>query len=338
MSIQEVSSAKRFDPRALFSLDLQASNGLTELTEFRVSAPFDNLVGVTEWSAVVATPLNLALSDSMWTSAMVLTGRNMAGDLQTAGWGHLEGVLNQAWCGMESNGVRVALRLGFVCDHESNAVSRCTVMIDIVDLAQQLKVPLTPQSLGESGRWPNPQSQGDNGGDAETLSVVKAMQSSLHDSATTREEMLAADHLQFWAEDFVWAGPGGIGITHGKEGFVDHHQLPFRTAFPDRVGGGVSSTTSAGPKFGHFVKFSEGGWAVTGGWPSVAATHKGDGWLGATASKRPITLRVFDFYEVVAGRISMNWVFIDIVDFLRQIDRLPESIKSYSGQQRGIQK
>ena len=54
MSVQEVSSAIHFDPRALFSSDLHASNGLTELTEFRVSAPFDDLVGVTEWSAVVA--------------------------------------------------------------------------------------------------------------------------------------------------------------------------------------------------------------------------------------------------------------------------------------------
>lgn len=338
MSTQEISSATRFDPRALFSPQIRALNGLTELTEFRVSAPFDDLVGVTEWSAVVATPLNLALSDSTWTSAMVLTGRNMAGDIQTAGWGHLEGVLNQAWCGMESNGDRVALRVGFVCDHELNAVSRCTVMIDVVDLAQQLNRQLTPQSLGEAGRWPNPQLQGDDGGGAEAMLVVKAMQSSLHDSATTREEMLGADHLQFWTEDFVWAGPGGIGIAHGKRGFVDHHQLPFRTAFPDRVGGGVSSNTSSSPKFGHFVKFSEGRWAVTGGWPSVTATHKGDGWLGTTASKCPITLRVFDFYEVVAGRISMNWVFIDIIDFLRQIDRLPEPIRSYSNQQKGIRK
>jgi hypothetical protein len=62
---------------------------------------------------------------------------------------------------------------------------------------------------------------------------------------------------------------------------------------------------------------------VTGGWPSVTATHGGDGWLGLPATGKRITLRVFDFYEVVAGRIAMNWVFIDLVDFLRQIGQLP---------------
>ncbi len=336
MSSQGVLNTSSFNPEALFDPQLPDSNGLSEATEFRVSAPFDVLNGVSKWAAVVASPLKIALSDSVWTTAMVLSGRNSAGEFQIAGWGHLSGVHDGDWCGMKSSGQNVALRVGFVCDYDDHAISRCTIMLDILDLAEQIGCPLTPRCLGTPGRWPNPELPSNDGDGIESLSVVIAMQSALHDTASTREEMLNADHLQFWTEDFVWAGPGGIGRTRGRDGFVDHHQLPFRVAFPDRVGGGVSSTTTSQPKFGHFVKFSAGGWAVTGGWPSVVATHEGDGWLGTIASQRPVTLRVFDFYEIVGGRISTNWVFIDVVDFLRQIDELPESIKVYTHQSKGL--
>ena len=32
----------------------------------------------------------------------------------------------------------------------------------------------------------------------------------------------------------MWYGPSGIGTARGLEGFVDHHQLPFRMTFRER--------------------------------------------------------------------------------------------------------
>jgi hypothetical protein len=214
-----------------------------------------------------------------------------------------------------------------VVDLDESRAVRCTVMLDVPDLAEQAGQRLVRRPLGDASRWPLPigeraNADVDDKQSAATLAVVKAMQSALHDSARTRSEMLAAPHLAYWHDDFVWAGPGGIGTTVGAAAFVDGHQLPFRASLPDRVGGGALPSSAAGA-VGHFVKFADGHFAVTGGWPSVTATHGGDGWLGLPATGKRITLRVFDFYEVVAGRIAMNWVFIDLVDFLRQIGQLP---------------
>lgn len=319
-------SCSSFDPTALFSLLPDSTCGLTEVTEFRVSAPFDDIVGAAKWNSEVVEPLHQAIVDAEWTSSMMLYGLSTEGQPQTAAWGHLEGVMTGPWCGLQPTGERVSVRVGFVVDHSGTIVSRCTVIIDVADLAIQVGQPLTRTALGNSGKWPEPHVPRTAGDGAETLSVVRAMQSALHDTATSREEMLTAEHLQYWAENFVWAGPGGIGTTRGKLGFVDDHQLSFRVAFPDRAGGGVLPSSGPSRGVGHFVKFAEGSWAVTGGWPSLFATHLGDGWLGLAASGSSITLRVFDFYEVQNGLITMNWVFIDVVDFLRQVNALPQRI------------
>ena len=300
-------------------------------TIFRVSAPFNDFAGVASWREFVAEPLLGAIDGADWSTAMELRSAPIDGSWQAASWGTLTGVFMNSWCGLHPSGSEVSVRIGAVVDLVGDAAIRCTVMIDVLDLAEQAGQDLTRRSLGKTGLWPLPraiESDDDGASDesATTLSVVKQMQSALHDSARTRDEMIAAAHLAYWHADFVWAGPGGIGSSTGAEGFVDFHQLSFRTAFPDRVGGGLLESADETNTTGHFVKFAEGRWAVTGGWPSVTATHSADGWLGESASGRRITLRVFDFYQVDEGKISMNWVFIDLLDFLAQIDRLPRQI------------
>jgi len=300
-------------------------------TVFRVSAPFNVCADVASWREFVAEPLLGAIDGAEWSTAMELRSAPIDGSWQAASWGTLSGVFMNSWCGLHPTGAEVSVRIGAIVDLVGAAAIRCTVMIDLLDLAEQSGQDLTRRSLGQSGVWPFPHATGSVTDispeeSAATLAVVKQMQSALHDSARTRDEMIAAAHLAYWHADFVWAGPGGIGSSTGAEGFVDLHQLSFRTAFPDRVGGGLLASAGATNTTGHFVKFAEGRWAVTGGWPSVTATHLGDGWLGQGASGRRITLRVFDFYQVERGKISMNWVFIDLLDFLAQIDRMPRQI------------
>ena len=315
----------------LFGSD-SSSTPFDSNTVFRVSAPFNELPGIASWSEFVAAPLLHAIEGAKWSTAMELRSAPVDGSRQSATWGTLNGVFANSWCGLQPTGAEVAVRVGAIVDFLGDSAVRCTVMIDVFDLAEQAGQHLTRRSLGKTGRWPIPRAVGsgvDGSPDvsATTLAVVKQMQSALHDSARTRDEMIAAAHLAYWHDDFVWAGPGGIGSSMGAEGFVDFHQLSFRTAFPDRVGGGLLASAGATNTTGHFVKFAEGRWAVTGGWPSVTATHSRDGWLGESASGRRITLRVFDFYQVDEGKISMNWVFIDLLDFLAQIDRLPKRIQ-----------
>jgi hypothetical protein len=127
---------------------------------------------------------------------------------------------------------------------------------------------------------------------------------------------------QYWHPKMMWYGPSGIGTTRGLQGFVDYHQLPFRTAFPKRKGGGQwdeIADMKARHGGGHYIRIGEGPYSVTGGWPSVFAMHVGDDFLGVGPTGRPVTMRVMDFYLHHEGLIRENWVPLDILDLLRQM-------------------
>jgi predicted ester cyclase len=48
--------------------------------------------------------------------------------------------------------------------------------------------------------------------------------------------------------------------------------------------------------------------------------HLGGGWLGQAVTGRAITMRVMDFYRADQGMIRENWVPIDILNVLLQLD------------------
>ena len=60
--------------------------------------------------------------------------------------------------------------------------------------------------------------------------------------------------------------------------------------------------------------------SATGGWPSVLATHRGGGFLGVAPTGRNVTMRVMDFYLADEGLIRENWVPLDIIHLLLQMD------------------
>ena len=134
-----------------------------------------------------------------------------------------------------------------------------------------------------------------------------------------REGLLTMPQKQFWHPKMMWYGPSGIGTTRGLEGFVDYHQLPFRIAFPRNPN--QPQPAGLGKHGGsHYVRIGDGRFSATGGWPSRHMMHQGGGWLGQGPAGRPITMRVMDFYRADEGLIRENWVPIDILDVLLQMD------------------
>jgi predicted ester cyclase len=123
-----------------------------------------------------------------------------------------------------------------------------------------------------------------------------------------RQGLLDMPQKQHWHPKMMWYGPCGIGTTRGLEGFVDHHQLPFRTAFPNRKAGH------------HYLRIGDGPYSVTGGWPSIRAQHLGGNFLGTSPTGGEVTMRVMDFYLHHEGLIRENWVPIDIIHLLLQMD------------------
>ena len=114
------------------------------------------------------------------------------------------------------------------------------------------------------------------------------------------------DHEQFGPR--ISSGTATSGIERPADS-ADFRLTPdsFLRPFPD---GRVEH---------HFGQVGDGNYAVTGGWPSVVATHAGPGFLAMPPTGKRVGMRVMDFYRTEGGLIAENWVPIDMIDLLRQL-------------------
>ena len=164
--------------------------------------------------------------------------------------------------------------------------------------------------LGAPGHWPAPATcdglrlgARPAGDDRDSLDRVLEMHEGLN---TFRGDDVDAIDMRHWHPDFTYWAAGGIGACRGVAGFRAHHQIPYRRAFPGAVGAG------------HFVRLSDGPYAVTGG--DVALTHSGADYMGVGASGRALRFRVMDFYRFGPdGRIAENWLPNDTLGLLHQM-------------------
>ncbi len=226
--------------------------------------------------------------------------------------GGLQGTFAGDWHGIPATHGVASLRYGEVHEVEGRRIVESHVIIDVADLMLQAECWPMAKSLGTEHAWQSPATQ--DGLNLETveaetgaaaLAVVKKMHAGLMMFDGT--DIGSMDHARYWTPNFLWYGPAGIGTCRGLAGFQAHHQIPFLRAFPDRK---VAN---------HIANVYDGTYVITGGWPSVVATHSGGGWLGLPATGNRIGMRVMDFYRIENGLIAENWVPIDIVDILRQM-------------------
>lgn len=285
--------------------------------EWRGAHPLNAMRGVEAIAATVWEPLLTAMPD-LERRDLIVAGGGYEGRDYVAALGHYCGTFRSDWLGIPATGRPVYLRYGEVHQVRNGRIVQSSCLWDILDLVRQAGLwPLTP-SLGVEGMWPGPITGDgvllrptDPVQSAASLAQTLAMHGTLgdfHDHVDAgREELLAMPQREHWHPRMMWYGPAGIGTTRGLAGFVDHHQLPFRTAFPNRKGGQ------------HYVRIGDGPISVTGGWPSVTATHLGGGFLGLGPTGRPVGMRVMDFYLHHEGLIRENWVPLDILDLLMQL-------------------
>jgi predicted ester cyclase len=303
-----------------------------EDAEWRGSHPLDEMRGVTAIADRVWRPLLSACPD-LERRDLILVGGGYQGRDYVAAVGHYCGTFRADWLGIPATGRPVFLRYGEVHELRDGRIVQSSCLWDILDLIRQAGFwPLAP-SLGTEGMWPGPITGDglvlgptDPAQSAASLAQTLAMHRTLgaydDEGHLGRDALLNMPHKQHWHPRMMWYGPAGIGTTRGLRGFVDYHQLPFRTAFPNRKGGGQWDEI-AGMKArhggGHYIRIGDGPYSVTGGWPSVFAMHTGGGFLGVGPTGRPVTMRVMDFYLHHEGLIRENWVPLDILDLLRQI-------------------
>ena len=296
---------------------------------WRGSHPWNEVHGVAAIERVVWAPLLHCFPDLERRDDIVIggsyDGRDYVGCV-----GHLAGSFRRDWNGIPATDQVIYLRYGEFHQMAQGKIIQSTVLVDILDFIRQAGFwPLAP-SLGQEGPWQGPLGRDglvfaaqDASESAASLKLTLDMQASLgaYDDTTNagRAGLLNMPQKQFWHPRMMWYGPSGIGTTRGLDGFVDYHQLPFRTTFPNAPRAPKSpARTKDGNS--HYVRIGDGKYSATGGWPSRYVNHAGGGWLGLPPTNRAITMRVMDFYCADEGLIRENWVPIDIIEVLLQLD------------------
>ncbi|MCW5628550.1 MAG: hypothetical protein KIT47_06805 [Rhodoferax sp.] len=296
---------------------------------WRGSHPWNEMQGVGEIASRVWGPLLQAFPDLERRDDIVIggvyEGRSYVGCV-----GHLVGTFRRDWHGIPATDQVIYLRYGEFHQMAQGRIVQSSVLVDVLDVIRQAGFwPIAP-SLGQEGQWQGPLDRDgrvftvqDAAESAASLKLTMDMQASLgaydDSQGLGRDGLLEMPQKQFWHPKMMWYGPSGIGTTRGLEGFVDFHQLPFRSVFPRNPN--LPQPPGLGQHGGsHYVRIGDGRFSATGGWPSRHMMHTGGGWLGLGASGRPITMRVMDFYCADQGLIRENWVPIDIVQVLLQLD------------------
>jgi len=286
--------------------------------EWRGSHPMNEMRGLAAMEAKVWAPLLHAFPDLERRDVIVLGGHSHGNDM-VATVGHYCGTFRHDWLTIPATGRPIYLRYGEVHVVKDGRITQSTVLIDVLDVIRQAGFwPVAP-SLGTEEQWPGPLTadglvfrETDPAESAASIAQTLAMHKTLGDyddhAKAGRDGLLNMPQKEHWHPRMMWYGPCGIGTTRGLQGFVDYHQLPFRIAFPNRRGGN------------HYIRIGDGSYSATGGWPSVHAKHSGGGFMGVSPTGRDVSMRVMDFYLHHEGLIRENWVPIDIINLLLQMD------------------
>ena len=285
---------------------------------FRLCHPLGDSVGADAYFDRAYRELLVALPDLERRDTIVIAGDDQTGQGWVGCCGYYSGNFVRSWLDIPPTGHLVAMRFHEFYRFADGKLIEMQAIWDIPEVMMQAGAwPMSP-SLGREWQVPGPATQDGLAGSGEQGEEEGRRSCQLIIDMLTRMQQHPAEGgpelmqlERFWHPRMNWYGPAGIGTARGIEGFRRWHQKPFLRAMPDR-GQHPDKIT---PFF-----FGERQFAAVTGWPDMAQTLTGDGWLGIAASGRAVTLRSLDFWRVEGERIRENWVLVDLLDLYQQLD------------------
>ena len=276
---------------------------------FRGVHPFNELDGAEAVAATVWQPLRESLNAMQRRQDIFFAGPNFIdGTLWVTSMGKFMGLMDNPWLGIPPTGKIVFLPYCEFHRIENGRIAESALWVDIISVMMQAGLQPLPVQTGAAIVNPGPRTADgvlldpqDAVESRKTLDLILRMCDDLvGDSMESPSDMLR----KTWHEDMAWFGPWGIGATYTIDRYQLQHQQPFRSGLENI-------------RFnGHVLEHAEGNYGGWFGWPNLSM-NQGEGFMGLPASDRPTEMRVVDIYRRDGDKLAENWIFIDLVHYLR---------------------
>ncbi len=229
--------------------------------------------------------------------------------------GHLMGLFDHAFLGIKPTRKITMLRYVEFNRVLGGKIVETALFCDLIHLMHQAGLQPLPPQTGQHLIQPGPRThdglQYEGAADgAETLDLINRMigdisaNSNSAENAAPRDATPQDELKRCWSDQMIWWGPDGIGATYTIDRYIEQHQRPFRTQLEDRE------------FHGHIAKLAEGNYGGFFGWSNLSVTPTG-GYMGLPKGPRA-EMRVVDIYRREGDKLVENWIFIDILYFLKQ--------------------
>jgi len=294
------------------------------------SAPIDRLQGVDALIGDFWMPLLRSFPDLRRDPYVFLGGIDDGesaygsdhGEEWVSGCGYLTGTFAEDWLGIPATGKKTNIHFGqFYVMHEGK-IAESYVMFDILSVMRQAGYEVLPPAPGaDGGKIPGPiagdgikLTEQDPLEGRKTIQLVDAMGRGLERYVRDRDggDMTKMEQWRYWHRDMKWYGYSGIGMCFNLEEFQDFHQRPWLHGF----GGRNMSQDGTGRTMG-FV--GEGNVSCGGIWDTTFSYHSGE-YAGIPATGNLMTIRDFDWWLRKDDLLVENWIPIDLIDLMRQMD------------------
>lgn len=280
---------------------------------WRGTHPFNDQHGAQAVADIFWTPLLGSMTKLQRRPDIFMAGLNEIDGYKSC-WvvqmGHLLGLFDKPLLGILPTGRIAMLRFAEFNRVEDGRITESAMFVDLPHLMMQAgQYPFPPQT-GAHVIAPGPLThdgliydvQPPEAGER-TLAAINAMLNNpgLKFHAPDEPTRLA----RVWHDDMLWWGPTGIGASYTIQRYIKQHCEPFDDALAE------------GYKFdGHICQMAEGHYGGFFGWPELTLRNAG-GFMGMTAGPGPTEMRVVDIYREQDGKLAENWIFIDLLHYLK---------------------
>ena len=290
------------------------SNYCSEDLLWRGFHPFNEINGLDNLYSQFWKPFKKSFFNSQRRMDIFLAGYNtISGNegVWVVSMGHLMSLFDNPWIGIKDTKKIAILRYCEFSKIQNGKITEVAMFFDIPHLMLQAGIKPFPSETGISLVQPGPlthdglmfNEQDPNEGN-KTLEIIENMINDVKVWTSTNRASLIDELKKSWNDNIIWWGPTGIGSTYTIERYADQHAVPFRETFKDR-------------KFnGHLCRVSEGNYGGFFGWPNLTLTPK-KMFMGIKTAPKSSEMRVIDMYRREGKKLTENWVFIDLLHFLK---------------------